>query len=326
MTSNLKHLCVGKASFVPAGGCKPEYFSKGRLLMHTKTKKHRFMKKMLRQTMSRIFLMFLAVSIALPASAQEEEDCKLIIDFGAEHNWDPWNVYSWSSDESEVVDNPAGDFPASKVRRWQKGGGWTGFGAEQLEYIQLMDYDSIGMWMYSEKDSMFHSRLLIKQVEGEEILLETAFEYRYEIMVPKETWTFIEYPIEDLVALVEIDSFNNFLVQPDGDNETNRWIANHYLYGGVYLERNNACPETDATYINREAYTEDLFSVRNHTIELKDDQISGLQVYSMLGQLLMNTNAPSSEISLDHLQSGIYVVKARSTDHRVQSVRVCIRK
>lgn len=265
-----------------------------------------------------ILLVGLIIASGMLFAQDAGDDCSLIIDFGKEDTT-PWVIWSWASSDFPITDNPAGEWPQQKVRTWQKGGGWSGFGTNNEEnFIETEGYDSIAVWMYSQKDSLKSLRIEVKHIVGDDEQL-AEFQYINELNIPKETWKLVKFPIADIFELADFTSFNAFLFQPDGTNDTNRWIKNYYSVGSVYLERNGACPATSNT-TSKEAVKghANLFYVSKRTVHLVQKELKSFELYNMSGSLVRSFGHPKENtISLHDLRNGLYLVKAIDKNNNV---------
>jgi hypothetical protein len=298
------------------------------------------MKKKLYYLIQRVMIIIIISFFSTTTMAQGEgnEDCKMLIDWVAEKPegtfWATWS-YRLDDVDSEfiVVDNPhsSGPVSAAQVRKWTKGPGWDGIGANTNDesLVSLEDYKYLSVWVYSEREMMDLLRLELMNTtlpEGKRIVIDYKAEY---LGISHETWYKVQFPIDDILAEGATKAFNKILMNPDGTNDSPKWINNPYYFYRVYLESETGCPD-DATSIGRDFLFDQNknkkpYFIYGRTLYFREQNFRDLIVFSVSGQKMIELSNPKNSVFLSDLKQGLYLITFSDAENNFYSGKILVR-
>lgn len=150
-----------------------------------------------------------------------------LFNFGVDNK--SFQYWSWNSADFTIVDNPSGENPSAKVRKWQKGGNWTGFGTTLSEAISLKGARKISLWIYNDQQPISFIVAQLKDEAG-----KTIIDKNIKVNFPAQTWSLLEVEVEPMDT-----KFKDLLFMPDGNVAinvgTNYYVA-QVLFENEYIE------------------------------------------------------------------------------------------
>ena len=170
---------------------------------------------------TRIFLV-LSMVLVFPFLSKAQVTTTELFNFGVDNA--SMNYWSWNSADFTIVENPAGDTPSTTVRKWQKGGNWTGFGATFNEPLSLEGATKVSLWIYSDQQPISFIVAQIKNETG-----ETIIDKNITVDFPAETWSLLEVEFESTTSLCK-----DILFMPDGNVAES--VGTNYFVAQLLLE------------------------------------------------------------------------------------------